>query len=81
MSVLRTCCTRIKAREERNKPTIYIINILAEKKNWDLIEEIRKKNLKLGVLIWLKMRHPNLTGSTFSMKETKTNEQIVEMGL
>jgi hypothetical protein len=36
ISVLRTCCTRKKAREGRNEPTIYIINTSADKKNWDL---------------------------------------------
>jgi hypothetical protein len=57
ISVLRTCCTRKKAREGRNEPTIYIINTSADKKNWDLIEEIRKK-MKLGILICIKMNLP-----------------------
>lgn len=75
ISVLRTCCTRKKAREGRNEPTIYIINTSADKKNWDLIEEIRKKNEteyshldKDESADW---RHPNFRGSTFCLKERK----------
>lgn len=52
--VLRICCIRKKVREGRNEFIIYIINILVDKKNWDFIEEIRKK-MKLGIFICIKM--------------------------
>lgn len=65
-----------KGKRRRDEPTMYIVNISADEKNWGLTEEIRKTNeAGCSKLVQDKpagWRHFNLAGSAVLLKR-KTN--------
>lgn len=73
---MRTCYED-KGKRRRNEPTMCIINISADEKNWGLTEEIRKTNeTGCSNLVQDKpagWRHFSLAGSAVSLKKRKTN--------